>query len=267
MIGQILNLTVHDLRVRRSALIGWTAALALTLIVFVAMFPSLEGFDFDEMAKQYPEGLLKAFGVSSLDQISEPGGFLNLELFGAMLPLALIFLPIGMIVHAITNDEANGFLTPLLALPVSRRAVMGAACGSAVLAHLLAILAMIVGAMATSVILGVGLEFSDIAKSTFATLPLGALAAGIAALTAGFSGRRGLPTAAAGATIVTMYLMQVLASFSSFFHDIRGIGVFNYYSQWINGSIDWLPYFGILAVSAGLMLCGGLLFARRDIRF
>lgn len=267
MIRHLALLTAHDLRVRRASLLGWSLSLAFTMIAFVAMFPSIAKIDYEKIASQYPEGLMKAFGVESIDMISTPGGYLNLELFGALLPLALIFLPIGMIAHAITNDEESGFLTPLLALPISRRSVMAAACASAVIAQLIALLAIVVSSMAASVVLGVGLPLADIAQSSAATLPLGVFAAAIAALVAGWKGRRGMPTAVAGAVVIAMYLMQVLASFSSFFHDIRGISVFNYYSQWINGSIDWLPYFGILAVSAGLMLCGGLLFARRDIRF
>lgn len=267
MIRHIFQLTLHDLNVRRSALIGWGASLALTMVAFVAMFPSIAKIDYEKIASQYPEGLMKAFGVESFEQITTPGGFLNLELFGALLPLALIFLPIGMIAHAITNDEENGYLTPLLALPIARRSVMAAACASAVCAHLLALVAIILSALAASVVFGVGLPFSDISQSSLATLPLGVFAAGIAALVAGFSSRRGVPTAVAAGVLVAMYLLQVLAAFSGFFHDIRAVGVFNYYNQWINGSIDWLPYLGILAVSAGLMVCGGLLFARRDVRF
>lgn len=267
MIRHIAQLTLHDLRVRRTALIGWGASLALTMIAFVAMFPSIAKIDYEKIAAQYPEDLMRAFGVESLSKIGTPGGFLDLELFGVIMPLALIFLPIGMIAHAITNDEENGYLTPLLALPIARRSVMAAGCLSAVLAHLLAIVAIVVSAMAASVVFGVGLPLSDILRSSFSTLPLGVFAAGIAALAAGISSRRGLPTALAAGTLVAMYLLQVLAGFSGFFHNIRGISVFNYYNQWINGSIDWLPYFGILSVSAALMFCGGRTFARRDIRF
>lgn len=265
MIRDGLTLTAHDLRVRRNSLIGWSVGLALTMIAFIAMFPSIKSLDFEKIAAQYPEGLLKAFGISSLDSLGEAGGFLNLELFGAMLPLAIIFLPIGMVAHAISSDEERGYLAALLALPVSRRSVMFGACASAVAAQLLAIFVIVASSLIASVLVGAGLKFSDIATSSVSTLPLGALAAGIAAVLAGASRRRGVATAGAGAVLVAMYLMQVLASFSGFFHDIRNLSVFEYYNDWINDGITWIPFVVVLLISAALMLAAGSLFSRRDI--
>jgi putative exporter of polyketide antibiotics len=265
MVLRVWQLTLHDLRVRRSALAGWCVALALTVIAFVAMYPSIEKLDFEKVAAQYPAGLLKAFGINSISQLSTAGGFLNLELFGAILPLTLIFLPIGMISHAITNDEDRGYLGALLALPLARGSVMAAAAASAVAAQLLAIFAIVASAMLASVIGGAGLTFHAIFESSVSTLPLGAFAAGIAVVTAGLSRRRGLPTAVAGGVLIAMYLLQVLGSFSSFFHDIRGISAFNYYNAWINSGIDWLAWVILLAVSVALMVAGAALFSRRDV--
>jgi putative exporter of polyketide antibiotics len=265
MIRHALILTWHDLRVRRGALIGWVSSLALTMVAFVAMFPSIAKFDFEAVAEQYPEGLLKAFGIESIEGLSTAGGFLNLELFGALLPLALIFLPIGMVVHAIAANEERRYLVPLLALPLARRSVMAGAAASALAAQLIAALVIVGSSLLASVIFGAGLEFESIVQSAFSTVPLGALAAGVAAVTAGISARRGLATAVAAGTIFAMYLINVLSEFTGFFHDIRGISIFYYYGSWINHGIEWVPFLLILAISALLMVVGGGLFTRRDV--
>lgn len=265
MIRHAAVLTVHALRVRRGTLIGWSASLALTMVAFMSMYPSIAEMDFEKIAAQYPEGLLKAFGIESIEQLSSASGFLNLELFGALLPLALIFLPIGMVVHAIAANEERGYLVPLLALPLARRSVMAGATASAVIAQLIAIAAIVVSAMIASLVVGAGLGFSDILASSLATFPLGTLAAGIAAVVAGATARRGLATSIAAAAIFAMYLIEVLSSFSGLFHDIRWISVFNYYNEWLGGGIAWPAFAVILAISALLMVVGGGLFARRDV--
>jgi ABC-2 type transport system permease protein len=265
VIAHAVTLTIHALRVRRSTLIGWTASLALTMVAFMAMFPSIAEMDFAKIAQQYPEGLLKAFGIESIEQLSTAGGFLNLELFGALLPLALIFLPIGMVAHAIAANEERGYLVPLLALPLSRRSVMAGAAASAVIAQLIAIVAIVVSAMVASLVVGAGLNFGDILESSLGTLPLGTLAAGVAVVVAGVTARRGLATSIAAATIFAMYLIEVLSSFSGLFHDIRWISVFNYYSKWLTDGIAWPEFTAILGVSVLLMVVGGGLFARRDV--
>lgn len=265
MMRHVLELTRHGLRVRRGALTGWVVSLTLTMFAFMAMYPSIAKMDFEKVAEQYPEGLLKAFGIESITQLGTPSGFLDMELFGAIMPLALIFLPIGMVAHLIAANEERGYMVPLLALPISRRSVMAGAAASALVAMLLAILTIIASAMLASVVVGAGLKLSDISESAMASLPLGALGAGIAAVVSGLTARRGLATGIASSVLFGMYLMQVLANFSGPFHDIRTLSVFHHYSNWINDGIAWPAFATILAIAAVLMVVGGGLFARRDV--
>lgn len=262
---QTFELTLHGLRVRKASLLGWSVALGLTMIAFIAMYPSIAKMDFEKIAAQYPEGLLKAFGIESVAQLSTASGFLNMELFGVILPLALVFLPIGLVAHAISGAEERRYMVPLLALPLARTSVMLAAAISALVAQLLAIVVIVASSLLGSVLVGAGLQASEISESALATLPLGLLAAGVAALTAGLTARRGAATAIAGMTIVGMYLVQVLASFSNFFSDLAHLSVFHYYSAWINSGIEWGAYAAICVASIVLVAGACWCFARRDI--
>ena len=94
MLRGISTLIGQTLRLRRMSLLAWSLSLAGLIVTYVAMFPSVEGIDFEAILEQYPKELLRAFGFDdTITQLSTAIGFINTELFGFMLPLAIVFLP------------------------------------------------------------------------------------------------------------------------------------------------------------------------------
>jgi ABC-2 type transport system permease protein len=251
--------------VRRNSLIGWSVALAAAVIMYVALFPSIQKIDLNSLMQQYPKELLRAFGFDTLQQLNTAIGFLNTELFGFMLPLAIIFLPIGVVVHVIPRAEERGYLDALLSAPIARWYLVIAAGVAATLSLLIPIVVMILTALLTAQLAGVHLTLGQIGGSAISLLPMGALAGSIACVVVGATRRHGVATAVAAGIIVVMYLMQVLAGFLSFFDSIKGVSVFYYYSGWINHGIQWVQFFAILGVAAVFTGIGALLFERRDV--
>ena len=266
MIRGVGVLAAQTLRVRRNSLLAWSLSFASLVVVYVAMFPSVAKVNFDEIIKQYPKELLRAFGFdNAVTQLSTAIGFLNTELFGFMLPLAVIFLPIGVIVHMVPKAEERGYLDSLLSAPIARWQLIAGAALAATLALLVPLLAMIAVGLITAQLAGVHLTLSQIGASSLSLLPMGALAGSIATLVVGATRRHGVATAVAGGVIVVMYLMNVLAGFLSFFDDVKSLSIFHYYGQWINTGIDWPAYVAFLAIAAVLTVAGAALFERRDI--
>lgn len=259
MIGQTL-------RVRKNSLIAWSITLSALVLLYILMFPSIEKIDIEALLEQYPKELLRAFGFEeSAVQLDTAIGFLNTELFGFMLPLAIIFLPIGVVVHMTSKAEERGYLDALLAAPIARWQLILAASIAATISMAVPVLAMIVVGLVSAQIAGVSLSLSEIGGSSLSLLPMGALAGSIATLVVGASRRHGIATAVAAGTIVVMYLMQVLAGFLEFFADVNFLSIFKYYSDWISKGIDWVPFLAFLGVAAVLTVLGAVLFERRDV--
>jgi ABC-2 type transport system permease protein len=259
MIGQTL-------RQRRVSLLGWSITLSIAVITYVALFPSVAKIDLDAMLKQFPPAVLQAFGFdATANQLNTAIGFLNTELFGFMLPLAIVFLPVGVIVRALSRAEENHYLDALLAAPLARWNLVASAAISATIAMLVPISAMVIVGLITAWLGGIDLTLSEIGGSALSLLPLGALGGGLALMVIGLTPRHGAATAVAVGVIVVMYLMNVLAGLVTFFHNIEGLSLFHYYSDWINTGIDWPQYLAALVIAAAFSAVGAWLFERRDI--
>ncbi|MGB0889419.1 MAG: hypothetical protein ACPGWS_03960, partial [Solirubrobacterales bacterium] len=83
MTRSIIVLVSQTLHVRRNSLIAWSVSLATLVIMYVALFPSIEKIDLDTLLEAYPKELLRAFGFDETKtQLDTAIGFLNTELFG-----------------------------------------------------------------------------------------------------------------------------------------------------------------------------------------
>lgn len=259
-------MVTQTLRMRRMTLLTWSLSLAFLVVIYIAMFPTIKQINFESMLKQYPKELLRAFGFEdSVTQLSTAIGFLNTELFGFMLPLAIIFLPVGVIVRMTSRAEERGYLDALLSTPLARRNLVLAAAVTATVATAVPIVVMVVIALLSAQIFGVDLTLIEIGGSALSLLPMGALAGSIAVLVVGATRRHGVATAVAVGTIVVMYLMNVLVGVVSFFHSIRALSIFHHYVGWVNKGISWPEFCAWLAIAAGLTALGAALFERRDL--
>lgn len=266
MLRGVSTLIGQTLRLRRMSLLAWSLSLGALVITYVAMFPSVEGIDFEAILEQYPKELLRAFGFDdTITQLSSAIGFINTELFGFMLPLAIVFLPVGIIVKMVSRAEESRYLEALLSAPIARWQLIAASSVAATIGMAIPIVAMMATGLITAWIAGVELSLSEIGGSCLSLLPIGALGGSIAVLVVGASRRHGIATAVAAGVIVVMYLMNVLAGFIKFFDDTKGLSIFHYYSDWINKGIVWPEFFAFLAIAVVLTVAGAVLFERRDI--
>jgi ABC-2 type transport system permease protein len=267
MTGRAITVMVgQTLRQRRASLLAWSITLSLLVITYVALFPSVAKIDLDAMLKQFPPAVLQAFGFdATANQLNTAIGFLNTELFGFMLPLAIVFLPVGVIVRAVSRAEEDRHLDALLSAPLARWNLVAAAAISATIAMLVPISAMVIVGLITAWSGGIELTLSEIGGSALSLLPIGALGGGLALLVIGLTRRHGAATAVAVGVLVVMYLMNVLAGLVPFFEDIEGLTLFHYYSDWINTGIDWPQYLAVLVIASGFAALGAWLFERRDI--
>lgn len=255
----------QTLRVRARSIAVWSIALSAGVVMMLAIFPSISQVDISQLLEAYPEGLMETFGIDSVEQFSTAIGYVNSELFSLLIPLAIVFLPIGIVNHCLPAAEEQHYLDNLLCTPVERwQVAIGAALASAI-ALVFALAVMVAASLAAAAIIGVELAFADIAQSCLSLLPLASLFGAVSLLVAGAGPGRGRTMGIAGGLMALAYIFSLMANFSDLFHQIRWVSPFYYYTNWLGDGIAWVEFAAMLTVAAGLTILGAILFERRDV--
>jgi ABC-2 type transport system permease protein len=224
------NLFLHELRSRRTAILGWGLGIALFGILIIMIFPDfagqLEGFNFEEIE------LYQVMGDFS--DIASFSGFVSAEMF--------TFMPILLGIYAIINgtgtlagEEDSGTLEPLMALPIPRWqlvATKALALGLALLLILLIISAgevIALNALPADTDLG-GVEAADLVVTTLAVWPLIMVYAMLSLFLGAFMPSRRLASTVATIVLIATYLGNNLVDMVNFLETIQPLFPFNYFS-------------------------------------
>jgi ABC-2 type transport system permease protein len=110
----MLNLLLHEIRVRRGAILGWTIGLGFFAIMYMSFFPALPAELLDLPIEEIE--IYRAMGVESMATFE---GYMLSTVFNFFPLLAGIF---GVVlgVGALAGEEDNGTLELLASLPISR---------------------------------------------------------------------------------------------------------------------------------------------------
>lgn len=261
----IRTLTVQTLSLRLRSNLTWAAALLFWSVIMVAIFPSVGQTDFSQLIENYPQEVLTAFGIEDINAMSTPIGYLNAELFSMIIPLSIVFLPLGVISAALPAAEERHHLDNLLSAPLARWQVVCATALAAAASLFSVLLLLWLGTLLAAELIGVDLGWWDLARSCAAVFALASLVAAVGLLVAGARGGRGATTGIAAGLLVVLYMLPVVASFVGSLEVLKDVSVFSWYTDWINNGIDWLRYLLLLVLA---MIFTGLsagLFERRDI--
>ena len=261
----VTALAGQTLRMRGRSNLIWAAALLVWAVVIVAVYPSIANVNYAELFKAYPKELMQAFGIEDAAQYGTPIGYLNGELFSLVFPAAIVFLPLGVVNHCLPASEERHFLDNLLCTPVARWQVVAGAAAAAAASLAIVLVLLWAGTIVAAELIGVNLGYANYARSCLALFPLASLIASFGVLTAGARGGRGATLGLAGGVLVVMYMLPVLAAFSTAFEQVQKLSIFYYYGDWLSHGIVWSEFAIVLAVSAGLSASGAWLFDRRDI--
>ena len=251
----------RGLRDNRRALITWGASLSAMSALMAVVWPSIEG-SMTTLMDSYPEKLRDAFNITAITDVEH---YIDAEMLSFIVPLAVAFLAVRVVVRMLSGAEERGYLDIVLTVPVSRRTlvvgamVVAAAVTAAVLALMTAVTwlaGVLVGADPSFVVLGRGMGN---------VWPLAMLFAGLAVLASGRMHTGGSVTAVAAGTLVGMYIVDLVGKLADPVEPLRTVSAFKYYGSAIENGIDPLAVAGLLVVAAVLTVAGALLFERRDV--
>jgi len=252
---------------RRRTLISWSIGTALYIAMIAAVFPSVKDSPgFQNLAQNYPEVLKHLFGISGTLGITTGPGFLDAELFSAMLPLFVLVLAIGTGAGTLAGEHEQGSLELIISAPVSRRSiVLWKAAGLAIELGVLAVAAtaaLLVADPLAGLSLDPGRVVGAVAGLGLLGLFHGSMALAVGAATRHRASAIGVP-AAVGAV---GYLVAGLAGLASWLSPFRYLSPFHYSGQapLQTGADGW----GLLVLAAGAavsVVAAVLTFERRDL--
>lgn len=261
--GTLAPLTLHLLKTQARGAAIWALVLGLYGAAIMASYPSIEEApQLDQLVESYPRALREAFALTDLTSI---GGYLDSQIFSVIAPIALAFFPILAASGAIAGAEERGTMDVLLGNPLPRwQLVAGYALSTALaLAGILAVLALSLWVPAR--LLDIEFPLGDALAASFNLWPLCAFFGALAMLCSALFRRKALSVAVPGATLLAMYLVDVLGGLLESFESLRSLSAFHYYGSALQDGVDWAGSAGVAAAALALVLLAALAFSRRDI--
>ena len=261
----------HTLRrgLRPALIWGVVTAFFANYVLFIT--PNMEGLQgFVAVFEAMPKVLLQAFGLTDVRVLATPEGFVGLAYFTyAAIVMAIYAVSAGMSITA--NDEENGIMNMVLALPVSRWSlVIEKALAQTLLAMLVCGIGFAGFAMGTRfnpVVSGLDLGRSAEVFAALWTLILAVM--GITIICGVIIRRRGAAVAAVTGYLVVSYIAFTLGSLAG---DTVGpilerLSVFSYFDggEILRHGLDVIAPLMMAVVGAVLIGCAARLYERRDI--
>ena len=252
---------------RRRSLAWWAVGMLLTALIYTALYPSIK--DVYTQMDQFPEDLLKAFGLEGIGDLGTASGYLQVELFSFMAPIIVIAFGAVLGVGAIASSERSGEMELLMANPISRTTVV-----------VQRFIAMLVFIVLLSVVLWFGLAIGtpfdvwpglnqwNLIQAVISLILLGWAFGSLAMAFSAVTGASGLSY---GLVVVIALLTFMLNSFSQIIESLetmKWVSPFYYYtgSNPLTDGLNWwhtLVPIGIIAVALAVSLFA---FNRRDMK-
>jgi len=119
-----MNIFRYEFKMYRKSIITWALSIAAILIMYMAFYPSF-GADvemMDKLLENYPEELLKAFGMGGSLSLSSISGFLAFTFTFVQLCLAIQASNYGFSILSVEERELTADF--LMSKPVSRNTIL-----------------------------------------------------------------------------------------------------------------------------------------------
>ena len=205
LLGHVMGLQARSVAI-------WGVVLGAFGVMMVAIFPGIaSGPGLQQMTDALPKGMMQAAGVEDMASLGTIKGFLEAEIFGLILPLALPFFAILAAAGAIAGAEENGTIDVLMGNPLSRPQLVTAYFVSIAvsLAGILAIFGLFLWGAA--LFIDAKLPLGAAAEGVFGAWPLSIMFGGLALLLASaIFHRKMVAVGISGAILVAMYFMDAL---------------------------------------------------------
>jgi ABC-2 type transport system permease protein len=255
---------LKSLRDQRRALLGWSIGIVLLVVLEAALWPSIRNIaGVEEFLANYPEAMRKLF---KLEQFSTGAGFMNAELFSALLPILFLVFGIGRGARMIAGEEEAGTLESLLVTQVSPVRLILEKVAALVVSLLILGIVLFAAVAGFSLVFGLGIEVADAATASLAMVLLGAEFGCFALAIGAITGRRSVAIGLAAIAALAAYLLYVAGELVKSVKPWQPLSPFH---QALSGGplgAGLVPAYGWMALVAVVVTIVALpIFNRRDI--
>ena len=263
----MLNLFLHELRNRRTAILGWGIGIGLFGLVIISVFPEFEG-------------QLDGFNIDEIEFYQVMGDFGDFTRFPGFVAAEMyVFMPILLAIYAITNgtgtlagEEDDGILAPLMALPLHRWQLVTTKAIALGLALLLILLIASAGeviafSMLPSDVDTGGVTALDLVIATIALWPLIMVFATLSLFLGAFMPTRRLAATVSTIVLVITYFGNNLTEMAEFLEKIKWMFPFNYHNgqEVLENGINSGDAMVLLVISLVLFALSLISFQRRNV--
>ena len=262
----MFNLLIHELRVRRGAIIGWGLGLILFTLIYLPVYPSmqeqLQSFNIENIA------IYQAMGISGMNTLE-----------GYASSTIVQFIPILLSIYALINgtatlagEEDNGTLELMVALPLARWQIMTVKAIAMVIATLIIALLAALGAVAVFMAIKGQVETTMTAMDLFWAVmsgwPLALALMMISFFLGAYLPSRRLASVAATLVFIASYFGNSVANLTEQLEPLRPIFLFSYLNvspQVFTEGVNWGDVAALLGVAVVFFILALLSFQRRNI--
>lgn len=258
-----LSILRKEIKDRRNSIGVVSASLAGFALLFAGMYKSVAG-DLGEILGSFPAGFEAIIG--DFGAISQPEGWLGIELYSLFLPFAIAIAAILYGANTIGKEEESGTLELLLASPISRsKLIIQKSLGLAVQAAIIAGSTW-VGVFMGTLIFDFDVSLINVFWASFAAWLLGMLYGYFSLAVQSVKGSRSFGLAAGAGLLAATYFAQVLSELIDQLDFLKYLSPFHYFdvqAVLLNGPN--VGYFAVLAAcSIAFYTVAHLSFKQRD---
>lgn len=262
----MLSLLLHELRVRRGGIIGWSLGLSIYAGLYTAFYPALPD---EMMALDYQDiELFQLFGEMNMATFESYMGSSVFNFLGVLLGIFAVISGVGIL----AGEEDNGTLEQLVTLPLRRwQLVLAKALALAIAALIvLAIVGLVIAAVFTAVESQVETTVTagDLFLMTLAIWPLALVFMLLSLFLGALLPSRRAASAAAATLLVAAFFGNNLAGLFDALRPVQLLSPFNYYDsspRALQAGFAWSEGGVLLAAAVVFLLLTVVSFGHRDI--
>ncbi len=245
----------------RRTILAWGMSLGALTAFMAGIYPTIQD-SIEQMIKSYPTGLKEAFGANEMSTVE---GYIHAEMFSLIVPLAIGYFAARAVAAMVVGAEERGYLDTLLALPLSRRTLMGGAYAAAAL--LSAAILAVIGALTylVGLLAGTDISLGLVTAGVVGVWPIALFVGGVSALACGALHSSRAVSGIAIGTLVGMYALDLAGRLAHSLDALRWVSVFRYYGAPLRDGLDPVAFAGVAGAGILLAVAGALLLERRDV--
>jgi ABC-2 type transport system permease protein len=262
----LVALLLHEIRSRRTAIIGWGIGIALFNVMYIVFYP--------EIAVQFGDidlgdiAIYQAFGMTDLGTFA---GYFTSSIVN-MLPLLLGIYMIITGTGALAGEEEGGTLELMLAMPVARWQVVAAKALAIALAAFLILVVAAIGSWLGYLLIQDSVQDPvsgfDVVWATLYAWPISVALAMISLFLGAYLPARRLAAVVAAVVLVIGYFGNNLAPMLDTLQPLRPLFLYNYFDispELLARGPEPADVTALLGIAAAFLILALIAFQRRDV--